>query len=146
MKKAEEHLQIELMKWFNLAYPEFSVVVSALRGGNIVLVRTSLFYHIPNGKQRDKITGGRLKMMGVSPGVPDLFFCLNNGENSGLYIELKSKLGKLSPEQIRFRNLVEKYTMIFPYKFVVVDEISYGIKVIQDYINVYRKNFKIFQK
>lgn len=34
-----------------------------------------LLYHIPNEGKRSKVTGGRLKALGLKSGVPDLFVC-----------------------------------------------------------------------
>lgn len=50
---------------------------------------------IPNGGARSKATAGRLKLEGVSPGVPDLFI-----PAWGLWVEMKrTKGGSISAEQ-----------------------------------------------
>ena len=55
---------------------------------------------IPNGEYRNKATAGKLKAMGVRPGIPDLFLAIRRGPYPGLWIELKKiKGGKTSPEQ-----------------------------------------------
>lgn len=46
-------------------------------------------FAVPNGGQRDKITGGRLKAQGVKAGVPDLMLPVACGGYHGLWIELK---------------------------------------------------------
>ena len=56
-------------------------------------------YHIPNGGQRSKITGAQLKAAGVRPGVPDIHLPIMCGQYGGLFIELKVKAGKASPDQ-----------------------------------------------
>ena len=53
-----------------------------------------LIFAIPNGGQRNPETGARLKAEGVVPGVPDLFV-----PAWGLFIEMKTLTGKVSPEQ-----------------------------------------------
>lgn len=53
-----------------------------------------LIFAIPNGGQRSAATGARLKAEGVVPGVPDLFI-----PAWGLFIEMKTLTGKVSPEQ-----------------------------------------------
>ena len=55
------------------------------------------FCHVGNGEWRHKVTGGRLKAMGVRAGVPDLLIWLPGG--SGFGVELKAGTGKLSPAQ-----------------------------------------------
>lgn len=60
----------------------------------------SIFAHIPNGGARDKITGGKLKGLGVLPGLPDNFGL----GDVPFWLELKrpglrNPLSHLSPEQ-----------------------------------------------
>ena len=59
-----------------------------------------LLYHIPNGGARDSIEGKHLKAQGVKKGVPDLHLPVPRGNAHGLYIELKKKGGRVSPEQL----------------------------------------------
>lgn len=86
------------------------------------------FHHIPNGKGRGPriVTptaslpppeAFRLKLMGLRPGVFDLrldYLTDNFGSPRvrpyypGLIIELKSDRGKLTPEQIRYQQYMEK--------------------------------------
>ncbi len=60
-----------------------------------------LWWHTPNGEHRSKRTGGKLKAMGVQPGVPDLCFVLANGYAA--FMELKAPGGRLSPAQKAFQ-------------------------------------------
>jgi len=60
-----------------------------------------LFFHCPNGELRDPRTAGKLRAMGVQPGVPDFGVLLPKGQMG--WIELKVGAGQLSPEQITFR-------------------------------------------
>lgn len=74
---SEHEEQREFVWWFRRAFP---------------LVR---IFAIPNGGARSKREGGRLKLEGVSPGVPDLFI-----PEWRLWIEFKkSKGGNVSAEQ-----------------------------------------------
>ena len=54
---------------------------------------------IPNGGGRSKAEGGRLKAEGVRKGVPDIFCAMPQGSFNGLYIEMKSREGRVSDEQ-----------------------------------------------
>ena len=54
---------------------------------------------IPNGGGRSKAEGGRLKAEGVRKGVPDIFCAMPQGPFHGLYIEMKSRDGRVSDEQ-----------------------------------------------
>jgi hypothetical protein len=55
--------------------------------------------HVPNGGARSKGEAGKLKAMGVKPGVPDFILTRANGIWRGLAIELKSEIGRLSFDQ-----------------------------------------------
>ena len=73
----EHEEQRELVRWFRITY------------------RPVRIFAIPNGGFRSMATAGRLKVEGVSPGVPDLFVPAWH-----LWIEMKRlKGGRLSPEQ-----------------------------------------------
>ncbi|WP_151765231.1 VRR-NUC domain-containing protein [Acinetobacter soli] len=55
--------------------------------------------HIPNGGSRHVAEASKFKKLGVKPGVPDLQLLISNGLVHGLWIELKSKKGRLQPSQ-----------------------------------------------
>lgn len=59
-----------------------------------------LIFHIPNGAGKlSKRLGGLLKKMGLKRGVLDLLLPCQRGGYAGLFIEMKSKIGKPSKEQ-----------------------------------------------
>ncbi len=60
------------------------------------------FHHIPNGGFRHKATAIAMKHQGVRPGVCDCFLPVGRHGKNGLYIEFKSKVGTVSPEQKEF--------------------------------------------
>ena len=62
--------------------------------------------HIPNEGLRSRITGCRLKRIGMVPGVSDCFFMKSNTMYKGLWLELKIKPNKPSKEQRHFLELV----------------------------------------
>ncbi len=55
--------------------------------------------HVPNGGARSKGEAGKLKAMGVKPGVPDFLLPRSVGQWRGLAIELKSDVGRLTLDQ-----------------------------------------------
>lgn len=63
---------------------------------------------IPNGGNRDAITGARLKAEGVKAGIPDLILPVRRYSWSGLWIEMKrASGGKLSTEQIDWHQFLK---------------------------------------
>lgn len=58
-----------------------------------------LMYAIPNGGKRDRVTAALLKAEGVKPGVPDICLPVRRDRWCGVYIELKTKKGKVTPQQ-----------------------------------------------
>jgi len=58
-----------------------------------------LWIHVPNGERRDKITGAKLRRLGVLPGASDLLFW---HEGNSFALELKSRGGRSSEAQLEF--------------------------------------------
>lgn len=58
-----------------------------------------LLFAIPNGGFRHPATARRLRAEGVKPGVPDMFLPVPVAPFAGLFIEMKSKHGRLRREQ-----------------------------------------------
>ncbi|MDR2207141.1 MAG: VRR-NUC domain-containing protein [Flavobacteriaceae bacterium] len=81
MKQLEHILQVSCVKWFGLQFPKL----------------TSLLMAIPNGGQRNKIVGAKLKAEGVRKGCPDLFLAIAKNGFNGLFVELK--YGKNKPTE-----------------------------------------------
>lgn len=96
-------------------------------------------FAIPNGGSRNLITGKRLKMEGVTSGVPDCFIAIpiihfeTNGDSmaySGLFIEFK--VGKNTPtfnQRVFMKNLSEN-----GYKCVVCYSLDAAINELKDYL------------
>lgn len=82
----EEHReQVALIRWADFArarWPELA-----------------LLHAIPNGGQRHKAVAARMKAEGVRAGVPDLCLPVPRGRWHGLYIEMKTRRGRASPDQ-----------------------------------------------
>jgi hypothetical protein len=64
-----------------------------------------LAFHVPNGEDRSGKVGGKLKAMGVVPGVAD-FIVIVGGKVHG--VELKTATGRQSPAQIQFQCSLER--------------------------------------
>ena len=56
-------------------------------------------FAIPNGGRRDAITGARLRLEGVKAGVPDILLAKASSGYHGLFIEMKTKRGRVSESQ-----------------------------------------------
>ena len=63
------------------------------------LPKEAFFFAAVNEGKRSPATGARLKKQGLLPGVADLVIV---HEGMALFIELKTKRGRQSPEQIEF--------------------------------------------
>ena len=57
-------------------------------------------FAIPNGGKRSKTTAAMLKAEGVKKGVLDLFLPVVRGAEAGLFVEMKSMIGRPSKEQL----------------------------------------------
>ncbi len=80
----EDRLQSQCVRWFRLQHP------------NHVL------FAIPNGGNRNAITGALLKKTGTLAGVADLFL-MHASLNNGLFIEMKVGKNKLTASQKEFK-------------------------------------------
>ena len=60
--------------------------------------------HVPNGGNRDVVTGAKMKKQGVKPGVPDvLIFDSPDDRHNGVAIELKrQKGGQVRDSQVQW--------------------------------------------
>lgn len=56
-------------------------------------------FAIPNGGHRSKAAAGKLKAEGVRAGVLDIFLPVPRGAYHGLWIEMKSADGRVTPDQ-----------------------------------------------
>lgn len=62
----------------------------------------ALLYSVPNGAPMAKRTAARFVATGLKKGVPDLCLPVPGKHDHGLYIEMKSKKGRIRPEQFEF--------------------------------------------
>ena len=64
--------------------------------------------HVPNGGKRPRGEAGKLKALGTKPGYPDLTLPRRHHHWSGLAIELKSSIGKLTRDQREWLDAFEE--------------------------------------
>jgi VRR-NUC domain-containing protein len=96
---------------------------------------------IPNGGYRHKSEAVRLKKEGLKKGVCDLFLAIPSYDGiktemnirRGLWIEVKSKKGKLSNYQKEWIKLMRQYC---GYSVSVVRSVDEGIQAIKDYLGM----------
>ena len=61
------------------------------------------YFAIPNGGNRDAITGATMKREGVRSGVPDLMIPIPIGSKSGLFVEMKKQGRDTTTKELKAR-------------------------------------------
>lgn len=92
--------------------------------------RYQYLFHIPN-----ETVGGqgwiiRNRQLGVKSGVPDLFYPVPMGGFHGLFIEMKTKTGRVSQEQKKWIAALET----FGYKCVVARGWEDARQALEEYV------------
>lgn len=92
--REEEQNQVAFVSWFRYQYPQYRELLTfASFGENIGPKRMA-----------------RLKQMGLTPGYPDLMLYVSKPYqgfwSAGLLIEMKSKKGKPTPNQLSIHELI----------------------------------------
>ncbi len=93
---------------------------------------SEIIVHIPNGGNRSKSEGAKFKKMGVTAGMPDLLVPVPRNGYGSLYIELKTKKGRIRPEQKIQMKLLEDLGN----KVVLCRSVAEAIQVIKDYLGI----------
>jgi hypothetical protein len=107
----EEHrIQSAIVEWFDMRYHHMRF----------------LLFAIPNGGSRSVITGAMLKREGVRRGVPDLFLAIPTHSASGLFIEIKTPEGRVTPDQDEYHGILERAG----YSVKIVRSFAQGVDVI----------------
>ena len=107
MSHDEQQIQIDLVEWFHYQYPKVILTIS------------------PGGFITDGKTGSKVKRMGYCKGFPDISILKQKKKFGGLFLELKTEKGKVSPEQqIIMTNLIDNgYCALVAYGFQDAKEI-----------------------
>lgn len=85
----ESRMQVALVAWFSVVCKGYGLPEFALKSS-------------PMSGVRDSKTGARLKREGARAGDPDLNLQVARGKYHGLYLELKTATGRVSPDQATF--------------------------------------------
>ena len=91
----------------------------------------NLLFAVPNGGARDVITGAKMKREGQKRGVPDLCLPVPRGEYAGLFIEMKTAKGRLTPEQAEWLKALNRQG----YRAEVCHGADAAIRLIQEYLH-----------
>ena len=91
----------------------------------------NLLFHIPNQRMCKVALAVRLKSLGVMSGVPDLFLPVARGRYHGLFIEMKSAKGSMSPQQKAFCSMAIQQG----YAFICCKSSKDGINALSNYID-----------
>lgn len=117
-RRNEESLaQQAVIKWWGCSHKGFGLPEWAL-------------FAIPNGAAREVVTGSILKREGVRSGIPDLFMAVPRGNRSGMFVEMKTLKGVLSPEQRAILPVLET----LGYSTAVCRSAQEAISVIETYL------------
>ena len=87
------------------------------------------YFAIPNGSLRNIIVAKKLKAEGVKAGVADLFLMIPNKIFHGLFIEVKTPVGRQQPSQKDF----EKIAFDSGYCYEVVRSLDDLIQCLETY-------------
>lgn len=114
-KKAsvEDTIQKQCVKWFNFQYNKF---------------KPYLYCNYNNPKNMEH--GVYLKSMGLKAGIPDMFLAIPMNGFSGMYIEMKTKTGRLTKEQKQYSIILQE----IGYKWVLCRSQQEFKKEIDEYM------------
>ena len=112
MKNIESKIQIACVSWFRLQYPKVKL------------------FAIPNGGNRNAITGAIMKKEGVLAGVADLLVLKASKGYHGLFIEMKAPKGRQQDSQKEF----ETYCIEHHYKYIVCYSLEQFINEVKKYL------------
>lgn len=113
---AEDDLQMQCVRWFQLQFPQFS----------------RLLHHSPNGGKRNAREGARFKQMGTQAGFPDLILLVAANGYHALMLELKTRTGRQQDSQKDYQKRVEEQG----YRYVVIRSFDQFRETIKDYLIV----------
>lgn len=114
MRHLEDQLQKSCIKWFDLKYKKYKL----------------LMHSSPNGGKRNAAEAAKFKEMGTRAGFPDLIFLKPSKSFNFLAIELKTANGRQSEHQKEYQREFERIGA----KYVVVRSLDEFISIIDEYM------------
>ena len=111
-------------------HQEQSMLIAWARLTESTWPELALLHAIPNGGWRHKATAGKLKAEGLKPGVPDLCLPVARHGYHGLYVEMKSKKGRVQKSQRWWLEQLNAQG----YKAVVCYGFAQAVDVITEYL------------
>lgn len=120
----EYSIQASFIRWLSLQYPK--------------LINTRKVFAIPNGgyflrknpKSNFCPEGTRLKRLGLTRGVGDIFVMIAKDCYHGLWIEIKTKTGKQTKEQMEFERSAKDEN----YLYKIARSLEEAIEIFNKYI------------
>jgi hypothetical protein len=115
----ESKMQQSCVLWFRIQY------------------RKLMLFAIPNGaklsgnQEQRAISGRRLKLEGVVPGVADLFLMVPSGDYCGLFLEAKTETGRQQDSQKEF----EAAALSAGYGYAVFRSLGEFQYIVRSYLN-----------
>ena len=89
-------------------------------------------FAVPNGGKRHRLTAVKLKAEGVKAGVADVMLPAIRGNYGGLWVEMKTPKGRLTPNQKQFLQDMDKAG----YKTAVCFSTKQAIDEIEQYLSL----------
>lgn len=89
-------------------------------------------YSVPNGLKLHPAIVTQMINEGSKAGIPDLFLPVRSAKYSGLYIEMKSKTGALSPQQKKFKSFADSQG----FKWIMPRSCDEALQEILDYCEI----------
>lgn len=90
----------------------------------------ALLFSIPNAGKRTQQQAAWMIAEGLKSGVPDLFLPVMRYGKGGLFIEMKSEKGKLSENQIKWRDRL----IVQGYEYALCRTAEEAMKNIKEYL------------
>jgi VRR-NUC domain len=112
--RIEEQHQVAFVAWFRTQYPQYAKLLTLGSFGENIGERRMV----------------RLKQMGLTPGYPDILICLPKQKTAALWIEMKTKKGKVSSNQAEVHKLLISHS----YSVNVAHDWEEAKDIVQSYI------------
>src|SRR5262245_17194103 len=106
---------------------EVQIQISLIARLKLLVRPDVIYFHIPNGEERDKRVAAKLKAMGVLPGVADLLFIWSEQTLRALFLELKRRGNALEENQEQFKLNCEAIGVLYAW----ADNIDDAVKILQ---------------